>query len=120
MIELYIIYALLMYTQRSKCRSLPTRPAHASPELWFVHEYLRVPVHTRNQTQTDRPSNGLRHLALVAWSESSVLVVLDLAHVGHVLGHDAEVLRNHVSDCSNLLLSSLQLCTAYHIPCSDP
>lgn len=99
MIELYI-YLLLIYTNASNAENLEARPAHASPELGLGHEHLRVPVDTRNQSQADRPSDGLRHLALVAWSEPSVLVVLDFAHVGHVLGHHAEVLQERVSTCS--------------------
>jgi hypothetical protein len=69
-------------------------PAHASPVIRLGHEHLRVPVHTRNQSQTDRPSNGLCHLALVARSQTSVFVVLDLAHFCHVFRHDAEVLQD--------------------------
>jgi hypothetical protein len=69
-------------------------PAHASPVIRLGHEHLRVPVYTGNQTQTDRPSYSLCHLALVARSQAGVFVVLDLAHFCHVLGHDAEVLQD--------------------------
>jgi len=86
--------------KRSKRKSLEARPAHTPPVVGLGHQNLGVSVHTGNQTQTDRPSDGLGHLALVAWTQASVLVVLDLAHVCHVLGHDAEVLCNHRQYCS--------------------
>lgn len=71
---------------------LKTGPAHAPPVIRLGHEDLRMSVHTRDQSQTDSPPDGLGHLALVAWSQACVVAVLDLAHFRHVLGHDAEVL----------------------------
>jgi hypothetical protein len=73
-------------------KSLEARPAHAPPVFRLSHKHLRVPVHTRDQPQADSSPDRLRHLALVARTKASVLVVLDLAHLGHVLRHDAEVL----------------------------
>ena len=74
---------------------LEARPAHTPPVVRLSHQNLRVPVHTGNQSQTDRPPDGLRHLALVARTETGVLAVLDPAHLCHILRHDAEVLYNH-------------------------
>jgi hypothetical protein len=86
--------ALIIHTNAQTRNLEAAGPAHASPVIRLGHEHLRVPVHARNQSQTDRPSDGLGHLALVARSQAGVFVVLDLAHFCHVFGHDAEVLRD--------------------------
>jgi hypothetical protein len=59
-----------------------------------------MPVHTRHQTEADCPSDGLGHLPLVDWSQSCVFGVLDLAQLGHELGHHGKVLENVSRDSS--------------------
>lgn len=49
-------------------------------------------VCARDETNADRAADGLGHLALVDGSEAGFADVLDAAHLGHVLGHHAEVL----------------------------
>jgi hypothetical protein len=73
-------------------RILEAWPAHTPPVVRLSHQNLRMPVHTGDQSQTDCPSDRLGHLALIARTQARVLVVLNLAHLRHVLRHDAEVL----------------------------
>ena len=93
---------------------LEAGPAHTPPVVRLSHQNLRVPVHTGDQSQTDCPPDGLRHLALVARTQAGVLAVLDSAHLCHVLGHDAEVLYNH---CQHSIHANFRLPTpAYNLP----
>jgi hypothetical protein len=86
--------ALIIHTNAQMRGLEAAGPAHASPVIRLGHEHLRMSVHTRNQAQTNRPSDSLCHFALVARSQAGVFVVLDLAHFCHVFGHDAEVLQD--------------------------
>lgn len=93
----------------------PLEGPHASLVIRLCHEDLRVSVHARNQPQADSPPDSFRHLALVDRSKACVLVVLDLAHLRNVFGHDAEVLFGFSSaftlSISNLPISSRLPCT---------
>lgn len=52
----------------------------------------RVPVHTGHQTQPNGSPYGLCDLPLVLGAQARVLGVLYPPRLGHVLGHDCEVL----------------------------
>lgn len=56
-------------------------------------EDFRVSVRGRDQAKSDRSPDSFCHSALVSRPEARELAVLDLAHLRHVLGHHAEVLR---------------------------
>lgn len=49
-------------------------------------------VNARHKAQAYSSSNGFRDLALVDRSQSSFGRVFDTAHLGHILGHDGEIL----------------------------
>ena len=118
------------YTYTFLGRRLPLEALHASLVSRLHHEHLRVSVHAGNQPQANSPSDSLRHLALVARSETCLPAVLDLAHLRHVFGHDAEVLVTDVSSVFVLTTSSLPLPLPlplpplrtfnHSLPCNDP
>lgn len=49
-------------------------------------------------TQANGSSYGLGHLSLVDGSQIGLVAVLDTTDLGHVLGHDAEVLCHTLAD----------------------
>lgn len=72
-------------------------PPHPTPSLQEPRcraplDDQRVPVHTGHQTQPNGSPYGLCDLPLVLGAQARVLGVLYPPRLGHVLGHDCEVL----------------------------
>ena len=57
-------------------------------------------MHARHQPDPNRPPDRLGHAPLINRSQSRLPRVLDPAHVGHVLGHDAEILSHNTTHIS--------------------
>lgn len=93
----YRLARILLQKSKKKCTAgsvlLSTRQSHASCECRFRLQDLRVPVHTGNQPESNRPPDGFGHFALVSRPQTRIFAVLDLPHIRHVFGHNAEILE---------------------------
>ena len=52
-------------------------------------------VNTGHESQSNGSTDGLCDPALVDWSKTGLVSVLDASHRGHVFGHNREILSFH-------------------------
>lgn len=58
----------------------------------FKVKDFRVSMHTRHEAQANGSPHSLCHLSLVDRTQTSVFVVLDSSHLGHIFRHHGKVL----------------------------
>lgn len=79
------------------------------PPFELASQNLRVSVDGGHQAETHCSADGLCNSALIDWSQTGLIPVLDTAQRGHILGHDREILLSrHVSYYPNLLPGTME------------